>query len=66
MTSQAAQYKPDVGLSKHAHLTKFGTLQSPPLKSLTSSLGPICPSPHGITRLALIPQLSRPEPKLRI
>ena len=43
-----------MGLNKHTYLSEFGASQFPLFKSLTSSLRPIYPSPHGITGLALI------------
>ena len=48
------QYMPNVGLSAHTLIRFWGITILPPLKFLTSLLGPIYLGPHEITRLALI------------
>ena len=58
--------------SSHTHtyhtINQIEASQSPPLKSLTSSLGPLCRvvslSPHGITEPTLIPNVTTQEKAL--
>ena len=52
----------------HHTINHIRASQSPPLKFLTSLLGPLCGvvslSPHGITDLALIPYVTTQEKAL--